>query len=319
MKVGVIGTGNMGENHVRTYLSLQDQCQLVGIYDNDSSKAEKIAEKYQVKQFPAIDDLLQSVDAVSIAVPTAFHYKIALSCIRHKVHMLIEKPITETIDQAMHLIQKAKEAEIKLQVGHIELFNPLIKFLAKELEKEQPIGISIHRMSPYDNRMKEIDVVNDLMIHDLYILKEILKENMAEFYALGEPIDQTTKHAAVIAKSSNGVIAQLTASFKSPKKVRTIMVLTEDRFIEADILKQEIKITRSAPEAKNSIPGSEMETIPFDHSVQPLTVQLQDFIDCIKHDTEPAVSGEDGVEALKSTIDIQEAIYNPHKNICTLH
>ena len=130
-KVGVIGTGKMGENHVRTYLSLYKHCQLVGIYDNNKEKSQQISDKYQVQQFQSLSDLLQAVDAVSVAVPTEFHYDIGLTCIKHNVHILMEKPITNTITQAKELNKKALEAGVKLQVGHIELFNPLIKILTK--------------------------------------------------------------------------------------------------------------------------------------------------------------------------------------------
>ncbi|MBP1968456.1 virulence factor [Virgibacillus natechei] len=312
MKVGVIGVGNMGENHVRTYLSMQDQCQLVGLYDNDEKKSNQIAKKYNVKPFQSIDSLLQSVDAVSIAVPTEFHYDIGLSCIQHNVHMLMEKPITTTVVQAEDLIQKANEVDIKIQVGHIELFNPLIQFLTKIVENETIIGILFHRMSPPGERVKNVNVVNDLMIHDLYILNQLLPGNVVEFYALGNVVENIPKHAAAIIRYSEGVTAQLTASFKSMKKVRIIQILTEEAFLEADILNREIKITRSIIEDTSKVPVPITQTIQIDDSIQPLRIQLLDFINCITCDTEPFVSGEDGKKALIITNKITESIIN-HK------
>ncbi|WP_051681416.1 Gfo/Idh/MocA family protein [Virgibacillus alimentarius] len=220
MKVGVIGTGNMGENHVRTYLSMPDACQLIGIYDNDKKRSNHIAKKYNVKPFQSVDELLQTVDAVSIAVPTEFHYEVGLACIRRNVHMLMEKPITSTIAQAKDLLHKASKAGVKLQMGHIELFNPFIQYLRKELEHEKIVGVIFKRLSPGDEKMKQVDVVKDLMIHDLYILHALLQDNTFEFYALGEVNENTPKHAVVITKSSQGVTAQLTASFKSKKKIK---------------------------------------------------------------------------------------------------
>lgn len=298
MKVGVIGTGNMGENHVRTYLSLHDHCQLVGIYDNDENKGRQIAEKYKVKQFKSMNNLLKSVDAVSIAVPTEFHYDIGLLCIQHNVHMLMEKPITNTVVEAKDLLEKASKEGVKLQVGHIELFNPLIQVLTKELENKEVIGIDFHRMSPYDERIKNVDVVKDLMIHDLYILQKLFKDKFMEYYALGNIIENTPKHAVVIAKTTEGVIAQLTASFKSKRKSRTIQILTEDAFIEADILKNEIKIKQDTV----------TRNISVDNLIQPLSIQLSDFINCIKLDRDPSVSGEDGMKALLITNEISDAI-----------
>lgn len=300
MKVGVIGTGNMGENHVRTYLSLHDHCQLVGIYDNDEKKSRQIAKKYKVKSFKSIDHLLRSVDAVSIAVPTEFHYDIGLTCIKHNVHMLMEKPITSTVAQAEHLNKKAIEAGVKLQVGHIELFNPLIKILKKELERREIIAIDLHRMSPYNERIKNVDVVKDLMIHDFYILQELLKGKFLEFYTLGKVIEKTPKHAVVIIKSPKGIIAQLTASFKSKRKIRTIQILTEDALIETDILKNEIKITRD----------SDVQTIEINNDIQPLNYQLLEFINCIQFDKEPLVSAEDGIKALRIVNKVSDAINN---------
>lgn len=310
MKVGVIGTGNMGENHVRTYLSMEDHCEFVGIYDNEKDKGHQVAEQYNVKQFQSLDDLLASVDAVSIAVPTEFHYDIGLNCIVHKVHMLMEKPITSTVPQAKDLLQKTTKAGVKLQVGHIELFNPLIQMLKKELENENIIGIAFHRLSPYDERIKHVDVVKDLMIHDLYILQELLKDEISTFYALGKNIADTPKHAVVVARSIQGITVQLTASFKSKRKVRTIQILTEDALIEADILKNEIKITRSVLEDKNNFPVTVTQHIQIDEAIQPLNIQLLDFINCIKFGREPAVSGKDGIKALQITDEISEAIRN---------
>ncbi|GGB49023.1 gfo/Idh/MocA family oxidoreductase [Virgibacillus dakarensis] len=310
MKVGVIGTGNMGENHVRTYLSLHDHCQLVGIYDSDEKKGQQIAKKYKVKQFQSMPDLLQSVDAVSIAVPTEFHYDIGLTCIRHKVHMLMEKPITSTAVQAEDLHHKAAAAGIKLQIGHIELFNPFIRYLIKELKKESIIGIDFLRMNPYDERIKNVDVVKDLMIHDLYILPELLDDEIVEFYALGNIMENTPKHAAVISRSSQGVTAQLTASFKAKRKIRTMQILTEDAFIEADILNNKIRRTYPMIEHTSHAPITVTENIQIDSSIQPLEIQLLDFLNCIMSDTEPSVTGKDGAKVLMITNEISKTIRN---------
>ncbi|SES93124.1 Predicted dehydrogenase [Salinibacillus kushneri] len=299
MKVGVIGTGNMGENHVKTYLSMRDHCKLVGIYDRDEEKTQRIAKKYKVKKFQSLPNLLESVDAVSIAVPTELHYDIGLLCVKHHVHMLMEKPITDTLENAEHLISEASQAGVKLQVGHIELFNPLIQILSQELKNEKIIGVDFHRMSPYDEKIKDVDVVKDLMIHDLYLVRELLQDEMIDFYTLGKIIENTPKYATVIAKSSKGVIAQLTASFKSQRKIRRISILTENALIEADILAGRIILSNHYI----------TKTIAFDNEIQPLKLQLIDFIDCIKSDKNPSVSGVDGLIALQISQEISEAIY----------
>ncbi|KKE78166.1 Gfo/Idh/MocA family oxidoreductase [Oceanobacillus caeni] len=314
MKVGVIGIGKMGENHVQTYLSLQNDCELVGIYDTDEEKRNEIANKYQVKPFHSLNNLLRAVDAVSIAVPTEFHYKVGLSCIEHNVHMLMEKPITSTVDQARDLIDRAKKAGIKLQVGHIELYNPLIQFLKNKLQNEEIIEIMHFRMSPYDDRLKDIDVVKDLMIHDLYILDELLTDSYGELYTVGKVINGIPEHAVTIAQSLSGVIVHLTASFKSSRKIRTIKVLTKDALFETDILNNVMKISRSIQEDTSSASVPIMETIQFDHSIQPLNVQLLDFINCIKNDQKPNVPGEEGMKILILTNKISESIIHSNKN-----
>lgn len=314
MKIGVIGIGKMGENHVRTYLSLPNHCELVGIYDIDEKRANEIAKKYQIKPFHSLDNLLRSVDAVSIAVPTEFHYKVGLSCIKHNVHMLMEKPITSTVDQAKDLINRAKKAGIKLQIGHIELFNPLIQFLKNKLQTEKIVEIVHYRMSPHDDRTKDIDVVKDLMIHDLYILDELLKDDYSDLYSLGKVINGIPEHAVTMIKSLTGVTAQLTASFKSIRKVRTINVVTEDAFFEVDILNNVMKISRSIKEDNSDIPVPIIETIQFDSSIKPLSLQVLDFMNCINKDGKPKVTGEDGLKILFLTNKISESIIHSNEN-----
>ncbi|QKY71111.1 Gfo/Idh/MocA family protein [Lentibacillus sp. CBA3610] len=308
MKVGVIGTGNMGENHVRTYLSMDDHCQFIGIYDEDEQKRHQIAKKYNVKPFQSVDDLLKSVDAVSIAVPTEFHYEIGLACIRHNVHMLMEKPITTTVLQADDLIDKARKANVTFQPGHIELYNPLIQVLINMLTNETIIGAAFHRISPADPKLKHVDVVKDLMIHDIYILNELLQDNGMTFFALGKIIDGTPKHAAAVTRTSQGTTAQLTASSMSGRKIRTIQILTEDAFFEADLLSHQIRITRAFLEKTRNHPVPLTETIQVENSIQPLSLQLLDFLECVESGTEPSVSGENGKQALMIANQIAHSI-----------
>ncbi|MFD1361142.1 Gfo/Idh/MocA family protein [Lentibacillus salinarum] len=308
MKVGVIGTGNMGENHVRTYLSMNDHCQLIGIYDDDEQKRRQVAKKYNVEPFQSVDDLLASVDAVSIAVPTEFHYETGLACIRHNVHMLMEKPLTSTIAEADDLISKAMEAGVKLQAGHIELYNPFIQVLKEMLKHESVIGLAFHRISPADVTLKQVDVVKDLMIHDIYMLNEWLQDDTPELNAFGKVIGNTPTHAAAVIRTSQGITAQLTASFMSERKVRTMQILTEDAFIEADILNRTINVTRVFAEKTGHHPIPVSQTIRIGDSVQPLYLQLMDFIACIKFGSEPSITGKEGRQALRMANRITDAI-----------
>lgn len=308
MKVGVIGTGNMGENHIKTYLSLTNVCELIGIYDADEKKKLQIAKKYQVKPFASMDELLQAADAVSIVVPTEHHYEIGLACIDHQVHILMEKPIAHTMTEAQELARRAKQANVKLQVGHIELYNPFIQTLAKKIESETILAMDFKRMSPYSNRVEEFDVVRDLMIHDLYILNGFLKDSFTDFHAFGRVMKNTPKHAAVMIKSEKGTITQLTASYFAKRKMRTIQILTEKALYEADILNRKINITHNMNEQTSGIPVSIKQVLYVDDSLQPLTAELLDFIHCIQLNRDPYVTAEDGIQGLCLANEISETI-----------
>jgi len=302
MKVGVIGAGSMGEKHVRTYTSLSNYCEFVGIYDKNKDRAREIEDKYQIKQFDSITELLKEVDIVSIAVPTEFHYEVGLACINHNVHMLMEKPITSTIEQAKDLISKANQADIKIQVGHIELYNPMVKLLKNILMDEKIISIDIHRLNPYDSRVLNVDVIHDLMIHDIYILEYLLNDEMTNFYAMGKVIDNTVKHATLTTQWKNGIIAQMTASFKSVKKTRTIEVITEKSFIKANLLAGKIEIVRLPEQYMKQdsafyFPSISKEIIEIPYS-DPLKVEIIDFMNCVKNNDAPLVNGHQGIEIL---------------------
>ncbi|RYG74244.1 Gfo/Idh/MocA family oxidoreductase [Lentibacillus lipolyticus] len=308
MKVGVIGTGNMGENHVRTYLSMDEHCQFIGVYDDDEQKRCSIARKYNVKPFQSIDGLLESVDAVSVAVPTEIHHEVGLACIRHNVHMLMEKPLASTVKQADDLIEKAASAGVKLQTGHIELYNPFIQVLLNVLKNEKVTGIGFYRISPSGDKLADVDVVKDLMIHDIYILNELLQEDTVDYYALGKVVNQQPKHATAVTRTPQGVTAHLTASYMSGRKVRIVQILTENAYVEADILNHTITITRAFIEPTSNYPVPLTQTIQVGDSIQPLRLQLLDFIHCIESGTAPSVPGEHGRQALMIADHITESI-----------
>ncbi|NEW04430.1 Gfo/Idh/MocA family oxidoreductase [Paenibacillus sp. SYP-B3998] len=313
MKVGVIGTGKMGENHVRVCSSLNDLCELVGVFDTDFIRASAIATKHNTKAYSRLEDLLENVDAVSIVVPTPFHYQIGLSCIQHGVHMLMEKPFTAEVAEGLDLSVRAQQAGLTLQVGHIELYNPTIIELGKIIQHQEIIAIDIHRLSPYDPRNVNVDVINDLMIHDIYILHELLKDEMVRFYSVGRIFDRTVKHAMVLAEFSKGVVAHLSASFKTEEKIRTIKVVTPKAFIQADLIDKKIIISRSTNFNMEKISETytqeniiEKVNVP---SKEPLRMEWIDFLDCIQKKRLPKVSGLDGVRALKIVNEISRSVH----------
>lgn len=308
----------MGENHVRVYSSLLEHCQLIGIYDKNVERALAIAKDYGTTYFRDVEDLLQIVDAVTISVPTEYHYEMGLLCIKHNVHMLMEKPITSTVEQARDLINRSKKAGLQLQIGHIELFNPTIEVLKNIVRNEKVIAIDVHRLSPFDNRLVQVNVVHDLMIHDLYILYELLDDKIENLYALGKIFDNKIRHAMMIAQFKKGVISQVTASFKTEDKIRTIRIMAEDAFIQADLLNKTILISRSTNFFLNPIHANykqqniiEKVTVP---QKEPLNIELLEFLKCVKSNTQPKVTGEDGLAVLAITEQISKQIYKQDKH-----
>ncbi|WP_035098073.1 Gfo/Idh/MocA family protein [Anoxybacteroides tepidamans] len=290
LRAGVVGVGSMGKNHARVYASLTDDCQFVGVYDVDYERAYSVAKQYGVTAFRSLQDLLKQVDIVSIAVPTSLHYQIGLQCINEGVHVLMEKPIAETIQQAKKLIEKAKDKNVTLQVGHIELFNPTVQVLKQLLNNEEIISIEISRLRPQEPQVMNVDVVSDSMIHDVYILFYLLGDQVQNFYALGKQRNNYTRHATALLKFQNGIIAQLTASFLAAEKVRTIRVITKESIIVADLLNKCIQ--KSSLVEQGAIQNI---SVP---DLEPLRMELIHFIDSIKRNEAPKVTGQDGLAAL---------------------
>ncbi|MBO8156433.1 MAG: Gfo/Idh/MocA family oxidoreductase [Bacillaceae bacterium] len=312
MKVGVIGTGQMGEHHVRVYSELQKECELAGIYDQDENRARLIAQKYHTQSFQSIQKLLKNVDAVSIAVPTRSHYEVASLCMDERVPILLEKPITSTIKEGEKLVRKAEQKNVYIQVGHIELYNPVIEVLKNILADETIIAVDIHRLSPEDDRTNHEDVVKDFMIHDLYILQNLLKDQIRSYCSMGKLMGDSIQHAVVVSKFNKGVIAQMTASFQTEEKIRSIRVIGKNVFVHADLINQNISITRPGDLSKNHQEASyhqenivERVEIP---KKEPLKSQIYDFIQRIKNNKEPAVSARDGLSSLALAQKISEEI-----------
>ncbi|QOT00063.1 Gfo/Idh/MocA family oxidoreductase [Brevibacterium sp. JNUCC-42] len=312
MKVGVIGTGVMGKHHVRVYSSLIDQCQLVGVYDADQKRAQEISREYDILSFATLDELLERVDAVSIAVPIPAHYEVGMACIRHGVHMLMEKPITATVAEAGKLIDRAKEAHLQLQVGHIELFNPAVAVLRSILEGEEIIAIDMHRMSPMEPRIQGIDVVLDSMLHDIYILQHLQPGALDRLHAVGQYYQGAIKHAVALFQFESGVIAQITASHLTEEKVRTLRVVTRRAFVQVDLLDKKVVVSRATNFylEKQSDGYSQQNILEkvIVPGVEPLRAELLDFLQSITTKKPAFVTGESGLQALQLATEITQQI-----------
>ncbi|MGG0802403.1 Gfo/Idh/MocA family oxidoreductase [Brevibacillus laterosporus] len=312
VKVGVIGTGVMGKHHVRVYSSLNDHCQLVGVYDADQKRAQEVAQEYDILSFPTLDELLAQVDAVSIAVPISAHFEVGMACIRHGVHMLMEKPITATIAEADELIDRAKEAKLHLQVGHIELFNPAIAVLRSILEDEEIVAIDMHRMSPMEPRIQGIDVVLDAMLHDIYILQHLQPGSLDRMHAVGKYYQGAIKHAVALFQFDSGVIAQITASHLTEEKVRTLRVVTRQAFVQVDLLDRKVVISRSTnfyleKQSDGYSQQNILEKVVVP-GIEPLRAELLDFLQSITTKKPALVTAESGLQALRLATEITQQI-----------
>lgn len=313
LKVGVVGVGSMGKNHVRAYSALKHICELVGIYDSEQEIAQEVAQSYGVKAFSSYEALLREVDAVNIATPTTTHYGIGMKAIELSKHILVEKPVTGMIEEAQTLIKNARRNNLIFQVGHIERFNPAIQNLPTLLKNQEIIALDVQRMGPYDPRINDTDVIQDLMIHDIDVVNSLIPSTICGIQAVGRRVvsEQHMDYAVANLLMENGVIATLTASRVTNKKVRKMAITTLSSYIELDYLQRKIVVTsrdQFVPGSANYQQEQELEEV-YD-SEEPLKLQLIHFIQCIENHHKPMISGVDGLEALKVTKVIQNQVYS---------
>jgi predicted dehydrogenase len=304
--VGVIGVGSMGRNHARVYRELPT-ADLVGVYDADEASARAVADEYDTR-YRSLDELLSVCEAVSIAVPTEYHFDTAHECIDAGVDVLVEKPFVESVEEGERLIEFADERDVLLQVGHIERFNPAVSTLMDLVDDLDVIAVDTHRLGPPVDRDIDESAVMDLMIHDLDILLALVDDDVAAVDAVG---NRDARYASANVEFESGVVGQLTASRVTQEKIRTLSISAESCRVTVDYIDQTLEVTRG------SIPEYIREGGDFTHrhesvveqlsveNREPLKNELDAFLDASRTNTEPVVTGEDGLRALKliTTID----------------
>ena len=245
IRVGVIGVGNMGQHHTRV-LSRLKNVELIGVSDVNVELGLDTASKYRVRFFEDYHTLIEHVDAVCVAVPTRLHHTVGMNCLRAGIHVLIEKPIAANIAEAESLVNAAAESNCILQVGHIERFNPAFKELHNVLRTEEVLALEARRMSPYSDRANDVSVVLDLMIHDIDLLLELAGSPVVKLSASGSRSANSgyLDYVTATLGFANGVVATLTASKVTHRKIRTIAAHCRDSLTEADFLNNEILINR---------------------------------------------------------------------------
>ena len=325
LKVAVVGVGHLGKEHARVYAEMPG-VELFGVVDIQRKQAEKVAQQYNTRYFLNYKDIIDKIQAVSIAVPTKSHYAIAKDFLQHGVHVMIEKPMTGTVLEARELIDISKVKGLVLQAGYIERFNPAIAAI-KRLSVN-PKFIECHRLSPFTFRSADIGVVLDLMIHDIDILLYITNSKVKKFDAVGvNVISDKEDIANVRIQFQNGCVANVTASRVSITPMRKIRLFSEDSYISIDYQKKDALIYKKSPELtlkslnisdtnvstiadlKSYVFGDllKIEHIKMD-DYEPLKKELESFVDCIVNHKEPVVSGEEGLRAIEVANDILREI-----------
>ena len=306
VKVGVIGIGNMGQHHARVLSRLKD-VQLVGVSDVNIERGIETASKYQVYYFEEYQKLLKHVDAVCVAVPTRLHYSVGMACLKAGVHVLIEKPIAASIAEAESLVNAAADFNRILQVGHIERFNPAFKELHNVLKTEEVLAIEARRMSPYSQKANDVSVVLDLMIHDIDLILELANSPVAKLTASGSRGTDSPYLDYVTATLgfANGIVATVTASKVTHRKIRTISAHCRNSLTEADFLNNKIEIHRQTTENCMADYGQVMyrqdgliEKV-YTSNTEPLHAELEHFVNCVRGGDKPSVGGEQALKALR--------------------
>jgi predicted dehydrogenase len=303
--IGVIGAGVMGERHCRVCANLP-RVELVGIADLDEARGRQVADLYETTFFPDHRNLLSQLDAVTIATSTHVHYTLTAECLERGLHVLVEKPITETIEQAQQLVQTADERNLVLQVGHIERFNPAFIELKHVTEGMKLISITMRRLSPFDTSNTDVDVVRDLMIHDLDLAVNLAGSDIEGINAWGRSINTgAIDHAVASLSFKDGPIVTLFSSRVTEQKVRAIEVIAEGAYIEADLLNKSVLVHRRMfPRYldNHNITSYRQESVIERIHVpmfEPLMLELRHFVDCVRENCPNQVPGSDGLRALR--------------------
>lgn len=318
LKIGVIGTGHLGRHHARVASELT-VCELVGIHDSDPSRAAAVAAEFRTKAFPDLAGLIDGVDAAVVAVPTSAHHAVARRCLDRGVHVLIEKPIASTLEEARDLVSVARERGLLIQVGHSERFNPAIRAAVAVLSG--PRFIEAHRLGVFMPRGTDVAVVLDLMIHDIDLILATVRSPVSRIDAVGVPVlSPNIDIANARLTFADGCVANVTASRVSREKVRKIRFFERDAYVSVDCSRPLVQVFRRKdvpPEtlaaiARGEVPGGlesvvDYEELPLD-TAEPLKLQQASFVRAVEEGRRPEVDGEDGLKALEVALEILRQI-----------
>jgi predicted dehydrogenase len=316
LKIGVIGAGHLGKFHLNNWIEIPD-ITVVGFYDTDEANAKLVSEKYKLKRFGTAEELLDNCDAVDIVAPTTYHYELCALALRKGKHVFVEKPLTNTMDEAKALLKLAVESNLKFQVGHVERFNPA--FVALKDYKLEPMFIEVHRLSQFNPRGTDVSVILDLMIHDIDIILHLVKSNVSYISANGVVVlSDTPDIANVRIEFDNGCVANLTSSRISMKKMRKMRLFQKDTYIGIDFLDKKTEIiSQNTPTDKSVFTfdidtGKGKKTVAIANPIVAETNAMMDelvaFKNAIINNTETAVTVVDGFRAMEVAHQILDKI-----------
>lgn len=312
LKIGILGVGHLGKIHLNCLAMTEGLYEVVGLYDPDDQQALDAHGRFGIPRFTDLDQLLDAVDAVDIVTPTITHFDLAVRAMRKGKHVFIEKPVTQTLDQAEQLIQLQRELGLKVQVGHVERFNPALLSLGDL--PVRPMFIEAHRLALFNPRGTDVSVVLDLMIHDLDIVLSMVDSQVTSIHASGVAVVSDTPDICnARLEFANGCVANLTASRISLKQMRKVRLFQKDAYISLDLLDKQAQVIRLFDEVEKEAQASghllELPTsqgtkwmsveMPAIEQVNAIKMELETFARSILHDTPTKVPLTDGYEALK--------------------
>ena len=319
LKIGVIGAGHLGKIHIKI-LKAAEFAELVGFYDVSEEVRSAVQEEYGVKSYDDMEQLIQAVDAVDIVTPTITHFEVAQLAMRNFKHVFIEKPLTQTLEESKKLIELSTEANVKVQVGHVERFNPAFTSVIDELK--DPMFIETHRLAQFNPRGTDVSVVLDLMIHDIDVILSVVKSNVKSISASGVPVVSDTPDIAnARIEFDNGCVANVTASRMSMKNMRKARFFQKDAYVAVDFLNKEkevIKMKDVSPEEIDPFAltidlgdkgHKQIDVIKEEvEQINAIEEELKTFTQAIESDSEPLVSIHDGDRALRVALEIMKKI-----------
>ena len=321
LKIGILGAGHLGKFHISNWQKIK-QAQITGFYDPDDATAEAVEKQFGLTRFREIESLLDSCDAVDIVAPTNHHFALCESAIRKSKHVFVEKPLADTMEQAHKIVKLAREANVKIQVGHVERFNPA--YLALKGHTLNPMFIEVHRLAQFNPRGTEVSVILDLMIHDIDIILNIVKSDVKAISASGVAVMTDTPDIAnVRIEFNNGCVANLTSSRMSMKKMRKMRLFQKDAYIGIDFLEKKTEVIKlkseadddrdafvfdiETPTGKKEIAVSNL-TMPEANAIQ---LELEAFTNSVLNDLPTIVSEVDGLIAM----DVAHQVLNKIKSV----